>query len=874
MKAENYFIDLKEILPNIEEYYAHKLSESEKEEFESLNEHAERCKKYFVKIFNSKGISEVVEEFEKKIFKISDKNPESMNKNEIDIFRKCLFNIITFHDIGKINPLFQKRKMKNRQFENGCEEVDNIGNLKSNHSRLSSIIYVDYFKGLLKTYELENNEKLIKVLISMFAFVISRHHSDLKSWREYMDLFVEKRSGFQAEIDLISKLIKEGTYIRDFKCTEGNDGINAKYNKRFKNITSIKTISEYNSPVYFYTVARLMYSLLVASDYYATTEFMNGVEIDDFGDLKEIELIYGEYKSGEIYKSIDKYRLNRRNTEEINKDEINVLRSELFLDAENELENNTDKNIFYLEAPTGSGKSNTAMNLSFKLMEKDKRLNKIMYIYPFNTLVEQNLETLNKVFGNNGDIMSQIAVVNSLFKLKEKDKNDKLYEYKKDVQTLLDRQFLNYPIVLSTHVMLFKTLFGDRKEDAFGFHQLCNSVIVLDEIQSYKINIWSEIIRFLESMAKMMNIKVIIMSATLPKLDMLLGGKSDYSTHNLISDREKYFNHVVFKNRVIPDYSLLSLKGEEFEEAIIGKIVQHKENKVLIEFITKNSATEFYGKLKNTDELESTKVILMTGDSSLSDRKKSIDYINNAEKVIVVATQVVEAGVDIDMDVGFKDISRLDSEEQFMGRINRSSKKDGAIVYFFDYKDACRVYKNDIRLDGKLILKNKEMQHILFEKDFESYYNIISENLRSQAEKRNDENVDKFFKDSVGNLDMKSVSDRMRLIEDDMEKVSIFVPRELKTENGEIIKGEDVWGEYKALLLNNTLEYATKKVKLHNIRTEMCEFIYEINDNEKCLSNIMYNDRIGNMLYVENREGLIVDGVLNKSVLMQENMFI
>mgnify|MGYP000169888704 CR=1 FL=1 len=49
--------------------------------------------------------------------------------------------------------------------------------------------------------------------------------------------------------------------------------------------------------------------------------------------------------------------------------------------------------------------------------------------------------------------------------------------------------------------------------------------------------------------------------------------------------------------------------------------------------------------------------------------------------MILVATQVIEAGVDIDMDIGFKDISRLDSEEQFMGRINRSGKKDG-VVYF------------------------------------------------------------------------------------------------------------------------------------------------------------------------------------------------
>lgn len=63
----------------------------------------------------------------------------------------------------------------------------------------------------------------------------------------------------------------------------------------------------------------------------------------------------------------------------------------------------------------------------------------------------------------------------------------------------------------------FKTLFGHEKEDVFAFHQLCNSVIVLDEIQSYKNALWSEIITFLKGYAKLLNMKIIIMSATFAK---------------------------------------------------------------------------------------------------------------------------------------------------------------------------------------------------------------------------------------------------------------------------------------------------------------------------------------------------------------------
>ena len=82
-------------------------------------------------------------------------------------------------------------------------------------------------------------------------------------------------------------------------------------------------------------------------------------------------------------------------------------------------------------------------------------------------------------------------------------------------------------------------MFGTEREAIFGFHQLVGSVIVLDEIQSYRNQIWSEIINFLTVMAKLMQIKVVIMSATLPDLEYLTDGKKDVI--RLIKNRNKYF---------------------------------------------------------------------------------------------------------------------------------------------------------------------------------------------------------------------------------------------------------------------------------------------------------------------------------------------
>ena len=98
---------------------------------------------------------------------------------------------------------------------------------------------------------------------------------------------------------------------------------------------------------------------------------------------------------------------------------INDLRTEMFLDSEKTLKEHMNDHLFYLEEPTGAGKSNTALNLSFQIVKSGRDINKIFYIYPFNTLVDQNIESMKKIFGDREDIMDQIAVVNSLVPMKE-----------------------------------------------------------------------------------------------------------------------------------------------------------------------------------------------------------------------------------------------------------------------------------------------------------------------------------------------------------------------------------------------------------------------------------------------------------------------
>ncbi|WP_455797886.1 CRISPR-associated helicase Cas3' [Clostridium butyricum] len=865
---DNMIVDIQKIIGCKHEFYAHLNNDNSKSSGEirkeTLKVHTDLCINYIKKIVNDKRIENIFLNFEDNYFK-------DMSDTGRKIFRKLLINTIAFHDIGKINPNFQNAKMDNL-LGKYAQTFPGIG---SEHSLISSVLYIDYF--IEEILSLSNEDgRLILMSIMMFnAYAISRHHSDLDNFNEFLSKFNEGEKAIEIintfkENDM-NKIYRKNFVLSENRIVKVCGYIKKKY---FNEADDEKSI-------YLYTYERLIYSLLVCCDFYATSEFMNKTIISDFGEIRNIDEFYKIYKDTDVYKSIREYEDTKyeKSKDLSNEKNINVLRTEMFLDAERELLKNIDENVYFLEAPTGSGKSNTAFNLSFKLFEEDKNLKKIYYVYPFNTLVEQNLNILNKTFGNNKAAMDNIAVINSIYPIKEDNKyveydsgkngDEKDFSYKYYEKALLNRQFLNYPVILTTHVSLFSTMFGENKEDAFAFHQLANSVIVLDEIQSYKNTIWTEIISFLKGFAKILNIKVIIMSATLPDLNMLAINTN--SVCSLIKDREKYFSNPQFKDRVIVNYDLID-SGNPLQDLYEHVLKNSSRNKkILIEFIKKQSAYEFF-KMLNEEELDAT-VLLMTGDDNSIERDRIIKELSSNESeengVILVATQVIEAGVDIDMDIGYKDISKLDSDEQFMGRINRSCRKNGE-VYFFNLDKTDKIYKDDFRVNKDFSLLDDKMREILKNKKFSEYYKMVLEMIKKSNNLLNDDNIHKFFKENVWMLNFKEVSQRMKLIEDNNWNMSVYLARNIDEDNIHL-NGIEVWNEYKKLLHDSKMNYSEKQVKLSNIRSKMSYFIYEIKKN----FDLPYNDKIGELYYIENGEKYFENGKLDKEKFSNEvGMFI
>lgn len=850
--SRDEIININEVINTNYDFKAHKKNSDGKIIYESLAEHTALANDYFFKIYKEKELDNIFTKFEEIYLKeVSDEG--------IKLFRRLLVNIVNFHDFGKINPRFQLDKMDNELIE-----YESFRTLKSNHSIISSIIYIDYFWNEVEKLD-KKSKKIIKQFLYLNSYLISKHHGDLDSFEKFVSTFTtedgEPGDGYKTII-ILSKAYKS-VYKRDFsiEVVKARKGANV-------TLKRIKELSQ-EEGIYLYTYERLLFSLILACDFYSTSEFMSDVTLDNFGEIDDINEFLVSYKDTNIYKSIRDYEKNYYGkTKDLKQEKnINVLRTEMFLDAERNLYKNKDGEIFYLEAPTGAGKSNIATNLSFKLIEENNKLKKIFWVYPFNTLVEQNEANLNKIYENNENILKKIATINSVTPIKVyEDNNEELYDedkYKAYSKALLNRQFFNYPMILITHVGIFNTMFNCNKKSIFSFHQLVNSVIVLDEIQSYKLEIWTEIITFLKVFAKLLNIKVIIMSATLPNLDVLTMLKGGTTT--LIEDRDKYFNNPLFKNRVKINYDFMNKDKDD----ILNHIVENSKNKkkILVEFIKKKTAYEFHENLVKEDL--NCEVLLLTGDDNAIDRNNILNKIKSKEieekGIILVATQVIEAGVDIDMDIGYKDISRLDGDEQFMGRINRSCLGEG-MVYFFNIDEAKSIYKKDIRAEKEYSLINDDIKKMLTNKSFGKYYEMIMNELvkNYNTSSNKNYNIDIFFKEYVGALDFTSVDKKMRLIEDDNNQISVYLARDIHLENGEILKGTEIWNRYVELLKNNKMEYAEKEIELSKVRAKMNNFIYEVQRN----NNILPNEIIGDLYYIEEGEKYFKNGKVDKEKLI------
>lgn len=325
--------------------------------------------------------------------------------------------------------------------------------------------------------------------------------------------------------------------------------------------------------------------------------------------------------------------------------------------------------IFRLTVPTGGGKTFSVM--SFALLHAiHNRMKRIIYVAPYNSILEQNALELGSALDAEAYILEHHCNV-IIDDDAEREKYDVL------------AQRWNSPIILTSAVQLLNTLFSNKMSSVRRLHSLENSVIIFDEIQSLPIRCTSLFNLSVNYLTKFCHSSVVLCSATQPPLNGL-ENNCMLPTSEIVEDYSRYFD--VFKRTEIICDCGRERSADELADFVMDKI----NRSMLIVVNTKSAARRLYEAIDKMNNGE-FKLYHLSTNMCAAHRRNVIDDIRNTlasgEKCICVSTQLIEAGVDISFECAVRSLSGLDSIIQTGGRCNRHGESDCGKVYVVKYSD-------------------------------------------------------------------------------------------------------------------------------------------------------------------------------------------
>jgi CRISPR-associated endonuclease/helicase Cas3 len=820
---------------------------------ESLSDHMKLVTQYFQDLIFIHGLEPLLD------FQFLKVSNQSISIAE---FSKQLFwNAILYHDFGKVNENFQ-RKLKN--YNHFSEDVKN--GIESQHSILSAYLFLMHQLTIAnKLFSVEEPEIQQKIICLIFAFAhnIVRHHNS------QLDNLSDPNAFKKLNYALINQL---ENYLSCYEQVVPSELVNGfvslkKNNVIFKNLG-----------FEWFSLIRLNFSLLTASDYYATSHYCNkwSKSYSEFGVLSTQQknrhfqnLQETQPHNRNLYlKQKEFYRQPLDELQESSNTNLNKLRSKMAAEMIENIRRNSDKKHFYIEAPTGGGKTNMAFIATQELLQVNPELNKVFYVFPFTTLVTQTQTSAIQTLGLQSDEWMELHG-RAAWKQKEYPEKDKDGLYGDERLDDIHYQFVNYPFTFLSHVRFFDILKANEKSSIYLMHRLANSIVVIDEVQAYNPILWDKMAYLLREYAEALNIRFIVMSATLPKIGELAASEFCYLIPKAI---ERYFINPNFADRVSFSDELLQKKRPEKEEresylewltkVVFEKSEQYRQTngqvRTIIEFMFKKSTTEFaFLAEKIFQEYE---IKILSGTILEPRRKQVIEELkseeNKSKNVLLITTQVVEAGVDIDMDLGFKNRSIIDSEEQLAGRVNRNVNKKNCMVYLFELDDASVIYGKDRRFKETRSHLEKEYFDILKHKSFDRLYEKVKEWLGSTNQESNlAGTASSYEKELIGKLNFPKIDEEFTLI--GHSNTSVFVPLDLFNASfvfsdqqlqfleefgieiyEDKLSGEDVFNLYKKMIISDSESFTSKKRNLKILQSIMSMYTFSLFSESKVVKEL------------------------------------
>ena len=346
------------------------------------------------------------------------------------------------------------------------------------------------------------------------------------------------------------------------------------------------------------------------------------------------------------------------------------------------------KGAYTLTVPTGGGK--TLASLRFALHHaKEHKMDRVIYVIPFTSIIDQNAEVVRKIMEPAGTELGSVVL----------EHHSNLTPEEQSWRGKILAENWDAPVIYTTSVQLLETLFGSGTRGARRMHQLANTVLIFDEIQTLPVNcvhLFNNAINFL---VEQCGSTVVLCTATQPLLDQVDAKKGAIKIpdgNELMPNVTKLFDELkrveVINRRKPGGWSHDEIAALALEET-------RRAGSCLVIVNTKNAAQTLYRLCKGQD---TTPIYHLSTSMCPAHRKMILSEIRNRLEnklpTLCFSTQLIEAGVDVDFGAVIRYTAGLDSIAQAAGRCNRNGRPERGLVHVINPKDENLDMLPDIRV--------------------------------------------------------------------------------------------------------------------------------------------------------------------------------
>ena len=506
-------------------------------------------------------------------------------------------------------------------------------------------------------------------------------------------------------------------------------------------------------------LGRMIFSCLVDADFLDTEAFYAAV------DGRQIDRSW-PFLSDEIERMIVRFDVHmlakRRDAADT---PLNQLRSEILTHARQKA--GLTRGVFTLNVPTGGGK--TLASLGFALDHaRHWKMDRIVYAIPFTSIIDQTASIFRGILGE--DV---ILEHHSSIEQETATKEESFRSQRPDAELRLAMENWQAPVIVTTNVQLFESLFANRSSRCRKLHNLANAVIILDEAQTVPLHILRPCVAALDELARNYGCSIVLCTATQPALQepRFPGGFEIGPERELAPDPARLHRDLKRTTErlagVMTDDDLVA-EMSEVDQALT--IVNSRRHALMLYRAAGSAGIDGLIHLTTRQTASDRRIIL----------KNVRERLEKGRPCRVIATSLVEAGVDIDFPKVWRAEAGLDQLTQAAGRCNREGRRpvEGSVVTIFKPAEARPPAEIKGLIGDMLRIVGEHRGDLFSPQTIEAYFREVYWR-KSQVGLDKYMVMEKFILDRSGtDFAYRSVAEQFRLIESGMEPVIVPIDEE------------------------------------------------------------------------------------------------